>query len=231
MSRFSAVGSGESEPRLAEHSRAELELNLVLQGHAQILVGEQRVRLAPEHLLWIRPRESAPLRKRAARAQDVLLRKLTRLEARELSALFAGLPVGQGRDVFNAGLGYALARGCSGFCALRPRARSHARSACILPCARRRSSCATGTPSFRTRSWQLERFVHELGDGEAHTLTSLALDAGFGSYTQFHRVFRRVLGCSLAQFVKRRRLSLPGSTPLTASSQDRPRKLPAQPGM
>jgi AraC-like DNA-binding protein len=36
-------------------------------------------------------------------------------------------------------------------------------------------------------------------------LMRLALDAGFGSYTQFHRVFHRVLGCSPAQYAKRRR--------------------------
>jgi len=35
------------------------------------------------------------------------------------------------------------------------------------------------------------------------TLLDAALDAGFGSYPQFHRVFRQVVGCSPAEYQRR----------------------------
>ncbi len=59
VSRFSAVGRDPDGVRkVAEHSRAELELNLVLGGHAHVLIGAQRVTLEPQQMLWILPRQN-----------------------------------------------------------------------------------------------------------------------------------------------------------------------------
>jgi AraC-like DNA-binding protein len=51
---------------------------------------------------------------------------------------------------------------------------------------------------FRNRLG-LERFLELYGDGTGTTLLGAALDAGFGSYPQFHRVFRRLMGYSPAE--------------------------------
>jgi AraC-like DNA-binding protein len=48
---------------------------------------------------------------------------------------------------------------------------------------------------FRNRM-RLERFLELYGQGSGQTLMAAALDAGFGSYPQFHRVFRRLMGYS-----------------------------------
>ena len=49
--------------------------------------------------------------------------------------------------------------------------------------------------SFRNRL-RLGRFFTVYGTGQRHTMLDAALAAGFGSYPQFHRVFKRELGCS-----------------------------------
>jgi transcriptional regulator GlxA family with amidase domain len=46
---------------------------------------------------------------------------------------------------------------------------------------------------FRNRV-RLQRFFELYGDGRRITLLAAALDAGFGSYAQFHRVFREHMG-------------------------------------
>jgi len=48
---------------------------------------------------------------------------------------------------------------------------------------------------FRNRQ-RIERFLQLYGAGQRMTLLDAALDAGFGSYPQFHRVFKRVMGIS-----------------------------------
>jgi len=48
---------------------------------------------------------------------------------------------------------------------------------------------------FRNRQ-RVEKFLARYGTGQRLTMLDAALDAGFGSYPQFHRVFKRVLGCS-----------------------------------
>ena len=49
----------------------------------------------------------------------------------------------------------------------------------------------------------LERFERGRDSGRQSTLLNAALDAGFGSYPQFHRVFRNVAGCSPAEYQRR----------------------------
>ncbi|MFO1487920.1 MAG: helix-turn-helix transcriptional regulator [Verrucomicrobiota bacterium] len=48
---------------------------------------------------------------------------------------------------------------------------------------------------FRNRQ-RVERFLQIYGTGQRHTMLDAALAAGFGSYAQFHRVFKRVTGRS-----------------------------------
>ena len=49
----------------------------------------------------------------------------------------------------------------------------------------------------------LDRYELDRDSGRQSTLLNAALDAGFGSYPQFHRVFRQVTGCSPAEYQRR----------------------------
>jgi len=59
---------------------------------------------------------------------------------------------------------------------------------------------------FRNRQ-RIERFLDryqlERDSSRQITLLDAALDAGFGSYPQFHRIFRQVVGCSPAEYQRR----------------------------
>jgi AraC-like DNA-binding protein len=58
---------------------------------------------------------------------------------------------------------------------------------------------------FRNRQ-RMERFLSRYeGAAEKQTLLNAALEAGFGSYPQFHRVFRQVVGCSPGGYQRRLR--------------------------
>jgi methylphosphotriester-DNA--protein-cysteine methyltransferase len=52
--------------------------------------------------------------------------------------------------------------------------------------------------AFRSRL-RLLRFIEAVDDG-AKSLLTAALGAGFGSYSQCHRVFQRTLGCTPRRF-------------------------------
>ncbi|MCG3147194.1 MAG: Arabinose operon regulatory protein [Verrucomicrobiae bacterium] len=52
---------------------------------------------------------------------------------------------------------------------------------------------------FRNRQ-RLERFLELYGTGQRQKMLNVALEAGFGSYPQFHRVFKQVMGCSPAAY-------------------------------
>lgn len=58
-----------------------------------------------------------------------------------------------------------------------------------------RRQVGVGISEFRSRQ-RLERFLSLAQERQGQTLLAMALDAGFGSYAQFHRVFRRCLGYS-----------------------------------
>lgn len=49
----------------------------------------------------------------------------------------------------------------------------------------------------------IERFLDRFARYPDHKLASLALEAGFGSYPQFHRVFTKLIGRTPAAFVRR----------------------------
>ena len=52
---------------------------------------------------------------------------------------------------------------------------------------------------FRNRL-KIQRYLEIYGTGQRQTMLDAALEAGFGSYPQFHRVFKRVMGCSPASY-------------------------------
>jgi AraC-like DNA-binding protein len=56
---------------------------------------------------------------------------------------------------------------------------------------------------FRNRQ-RVEKFLQLYGTGQRLTMLDAALEAGFGSYPQFHRVFKRVLGCSPGGYRRQR---------------------------
>jgi AraC-like DNA-binding protein len=56
---------------------------------------------------------------------------------------------------------------------------------------------------FRNRQ-RIERFLQLYGSGQRRKMSDAALEAGFGSYPQFHRVFKRVIGCSPVNYRMRR---------------------------
>ncbi|WP_026441407.1 AraC family transcriptional regulator [Pseudacidobacterium ailaaui] len=52
---------------------------------------------------------------------------------------------------------------------------------------------------FRNRQ-RVERFLQIYGTGQRQNMLEAALEAGFGSYPQFHRVFKHVMGYSPMQY-------------------------------
>lgn len=56
---------------------------------------------------------------------------------------------------------------------------------------------------FRSRQ-RIERFLALHHDTHRPKLLDAALEAGFGSYAQFHRVFKRVMGCSPRDYRQQR---------------------------
>ncbi len=66
-----------------------------------------------------------------------------------------------------------------------------------------RADVGVSLVSFRNRC-RIDRFVDLFEGGEHPKMISAALDAGFGSYPQFHRVFRASVGCSPAEWATRR---------------------------
>jgi transcriptional regulator GlxA family with amidase domain len=67
-----------------------------------------------------------------------------------------------------------------------------------------RAQVGVSLVDFRNRC-RLERFLELYGDGGGVKMSAAALDAGFGSYPQFHRVFRARMGESPAEHARRTR--------------------------
>ncbi|MGH8023408.1 MAG: helix-turn-helix domain-containing protein, partial [Limisphaerales bacterium] len=150
-------------------------------------------------------------------------RRLPRKALIELEELFAGI-AGTHRQpgLFNSGLNFALLKAWTHFGhaadvpvqdvhpavekaarLIRQRAGTSsledlARAAGLSPARLSRLfKLQTGIAlvDFRNRQ-RIERFLQLYGTGQRLTMLGAALEAGFGSYPQFHRVFKRVLGCS-----------------------------------
>lgn len=159
-------------------------------------------------------------------------RRLEQTEANKLEALFRDVDrLRESTDLFNAGLAFALLsawrqfgraadipfrdlhpaieqaarllRSSSDTQTLEEIARKAGLSAARLSTLFKRQ---TGMPFVEFRSRQrLERFFRLYGAGQRMTMITAALEAGFGSYPQFHRVFTRLTGQSPNGY--RRRLS------------------------
>jgi AraC-like DNA-binding protein len=150
-------------------------------------------------------------------------RRLAQGALARLEALFGEVAAARGRPVlFNAGLGYALAGAWQQFeraadvpvqdvhPAVEKAARliRDDRAAMRLDELARRAGLSPGRLSrlfrqqtgmtlvdFRNRQ-RVETFLHLYGTGQRRTMLEAAFAAGFGSYPQFHRIFKRVFGCS-----------------------------------
>ena len=55
---------------------------------------------------------------------------------------------------------------------------------------------------------RVQRFIARLGRGEERNMLQTALDCGFGSYTQFHRVFHQVTGYAPSEHLRRVRAGI-----------------------
>lgn len=60
----------------------------------------------------------------------------------------------------------------------------------------------TSITDFRNRQ-RIDRFAEIYGDGSRLTMTAAALEAGFGSYAQFYRVLKQVIGATPAEYHRR----------------------------
>jgi transcriptional regulator GlxA family with amidase domain len=71
---------------------------------------------------------------------------------------------------------------------------------------------------------RVQRFIHDYGHGVQVNMLRAALDAGFGSYVQFNRAFKQVVGYPPAQHLERVREGIidPKRTGDTAQRQNPP---------
>jgi AraC-like DNA-binding protein/quercetin dioxygenase-like cupin family protein len=150
-------------------------------------------------------------------------RRLGQAQAAKLEALFSDISTArESANVFNAGLAYALLSAWQQFaCAtdipfhdLHPAVERAARllrnssdsqtldeiaeqagmsAARLSALFKRQTGMALG--EFRSRQ-RLDRFFRLYGTGQRMTMITAALEAGFGSYPQFYRVFTRLTGQS-----------------------------------
>lgn len=153
-------------------------------------------------------------------------RRLTQDAMRRLESLFAEICAEEQPGLYNAGLGYALLQAWRCFEAassvpvrdLHPAVERASRLIRVgggeesLAELSRRAGLSTGRLSrlfreqtgftmvdFRNRQ-RLECFFEVYGSGQRHTILDAALEAGFGSYPQFHRVFKKVMGYSPGRY-------------------------------
>jgi AraC-like DNA-binding protein len=170
---------------------------------------------------------------RAGRSRTVLQRRVVLARAHKLSQVCEAVHAEQDTDSFNAGLGYVLAQAAGHFAAsdvLAAQQQVHVaveRAAYLV--SREPSLTATElstrcglSPARLGRLFQAQlgqslvtfrnrqRVAHVLDhfDPDRHTMLQIALDAGFGSYAQFHRVFRQVTGRSPADYKRKLTRSL-----------------------
>lgn len=267
---------------LPPHQHDDLEVNLVVAGRAACLIGDRRLEIQANDVLWLHPDQvhglldpSDDFRMWVAHFQPALLertctdegsqvllqrgsvdvsaRRLPASRVAALVGLFAEIRGIRGIAHHNAGLAYLamtawryfeeaprLGPGRDVHPAVAKAARllgEEGESRSIGELARR---CGLGESRLR------ELFRHELGltlvayrnrrridrylaliDAQPRpNLTQAALEAGFGSYAQFNRVFKQVMGCRPADYK-----DAPG-LPQDSRRESRPasRRLEADPG-
>jgi AraC-like DNA-binding protein len=157
-------------------------------------------------------------------------RRLPRQDLAQMEELFSEIAGTQDRPgLFNAGLSYALLKAWQHFehaadvpvhdvhPAVEKAARlirdqttvlgldELARRAGLSPARLSRlfkQQTGVALVDFRNRQ-RIERFLQLYGAGQRLTMLDAALEAGFGSYPQFHRVFKRVMGSSPGKYRRR----------------------------
>jgi AraC-like DNA-binding protein len=157
-------------------------------------------------------------------------RRLTQGDLTRLHSLFVEVEAARDRPgLFNTGLSYALLAAWRCFersadvpvCDVHPAVEKAARlirdesaRMSVDELARRSGLSSTrlsrlfkqqtgvALVDFRNRQ-RIERYLQLYGTGQRMTMLDAALEAGFGSYPQFHRVFKRVTGRSPGSHRKR----------------------------
>jgi len=202
---------GDVRPRT--HRHAELEVNLVVRGTASYLLGDRRYELTPRTLTWLFPGQDHLLvdessdhelwwavfrpalvaqiamtrQARPLLAEDPVgqfSRRLDSARVRRLSALFHELQHTVARILRadpDAGDLAALARA------------AHLSSSHLSRIFKEQTGVSISW--FRNQQ-RLQRFLRLYGKGQRTTALTAALEAGFGSYAQFYRVFREQTGRS-----------------------------------
>lgn len=174
------------------------------------------------------------------RTAEALVARLETVEIDRTAKLLREVMMlgGQHAHVLNAGLGYALARMWSAFRGANTRSEItsvHPAVGHALQLLRgdglRLSRAALAVEVEQSVSGLSRLFVKELGQtlrdvrsarrlahaidllhtGACDNLTEAALEAGFGSYSQFHRTYRKRLGASPGEQLRGRRASGTGS--------------------
>ena len=163
---------------------------------------------------------------------EVLARSLRPGQASWLASLLADIaPAGEDADRFNAGLSYAVLRAWAAYnnaqaddmgIELHPAVEKAARflrdeaepenlealaERCNLSRSRLsrlfKQQAGVSLVEYRQRQC-LERFLAIYGRGRRLTILDAALQAGFGSYANFHRVFKRLMRQSPAEYRRQR---------------------------
>ena len=243
--------------RYPAHHHQELEINLVLSGHAAYLIGSERVPIVVGSMIWLFPeqehvlidcshdfamwilifspalveRNTRHLTREILRLGDpgaIFCRQLEPEAVEALHAICQGMAIDKGDVEFtNAALGYVLVASWQAFQFSRdPIARTDVHPAVAkavrilsgseevipLPELARRAGLSaprlsrlfkqqTGVSLTVFRQQRcLERFRRIFRSGSRYSLIEAALLAGFGSYPQFHRVFRRHMRQSPAEY-------------------------------
>ena len=248
------------------HYHDELELNLVIRGHAVIRVADQELTLRAGALLWLAPGQSHAMvgispdyamwvvslrpdavreveKSSGARLSDRARSwgecRVSAERFRALGSLLSSSP-SHGRAAEQNGLSRRiLASAIETWRAherLRStsnadyRAASHGPHEAIVraeallratdakvPLAALARSCGVSESRlshiFKAQlglsvvqfqnHFRVQDVIAKLGRGDSHTMLAAALDAGFGSYAQFHRAFRQVVGYGPAEHLHR----------------------------
>jgi AraC-like DNA-binding protein len=252
-----AAPVGPSVRPLPSHHHDELEVNLVLRGHASYLFGNRRVPLRAHSMIWLFPKQEhvlidwsddfsmwvivfkpglvaryagSGMRRvlRSADPGDIYCREVDPRRIDLLDAVYQGASR-ENRDFefLNAALGYALVASWEAYqfsgesiartdvhpavaraarliasAATDPKLVPLARAAGLSPARLSRlfkRQAGLSLTAFRQRKC-LERFLRLYGRGARYTLLEAALEAGFGSYAQFHRVFCRLMKMNPAAY-------------------------------
>jgi len=240
----------------AMHHHAELEFNLITQGHGLYLLANRKYQICRGDLLWLFPAQEHVLIEQSADFEmwiGVAKPKAVRLLATDANAkvLRQANPAGEycrrlpqpdfarlesllteiaatreRTGLFNAGLCYSFLAAWQSFehaaevpvhdvhpaverAARFIRDRNNtvslnelSRHAGLSPARLSRlfkQQTGVALVDFRNRQ-RIEKFLVFYGGGQRTTMLEAALEAGFGSYPQFHRVFKRVLNCSPGEY-------------------------------